>query len=247
MDFNCNDCGKSYNIDTDKLEAYRGRMVRFRCQSCRSITEISQLLAEADQVIPIEDFETPEAKSQKIVPILDTDQFSDDSLGFGIRSKMIFLFLFLPVFIFAGAIFLNDYHMEELRNLLVEARIGSEESGLSQEALADETTRALMEDQNDFKVNFIEKTYNIRTNNNILLMFALFVFSLSSVIFSFRITARIKILMEIADRISLGDLDADLKTMSGKDEITALADAFGRMQDSLRFSLKKLHRSKARR
>jgi HAMP domain-containing protein len=56
-----------------------------------------------------------------------------------------------------------------------------------------------------------------------------------------RLTKRIKSLTEIAYRISLGELKADVGIKS-KDEIGDLADAISRMQDSIRLSIERLRR-----
>jgi ABC-type amino acid transport substrate-binding protein/HAMP domain-containing protein len=58
-----------------------------------------------------------------------------------------------------------------------------------------------------------------------------------------RLTGRIKYLSGIADRISVGELDAEIKVES-KDEIGELAQSIARMQDSLRLSLDRLRRRK---
>jgi methyl-accepting chemotaxis protein len=56
-----------------------------------------------------------------------------------------------------------------------------------------------------------------------------------------RLTKRIKSLTEIAYRISLGELKAEVGIRS-KDEIGDLADAISRMQDSIRLSIERLRR-----
>ncbi|HVO84913.1 MAG TPA: cache domain-containing protein [Syntrophobacteria bacterium] len=53
----------------------------------------------------------------------------------------------------------------------------------------------------------------------------------------------IKELTNAADRMSLGDLNVEIKT-SARDEIGQLAEAIGRMQDSLRLSIERLRRRK---
>jgi methyl-accepting chemotaxis protein len=53
----------------------------------------------------------------------------------------------------------------------------------------------------------------------------------------------IKELTNAADRMSLGDLNVEIKT-SARDEIGQLAEAIGRMQDSLRLSIDRLRRRK---
>jgi predicted Zn finger-like uncharacterized protein len=56
-----------------------------------------------------------------------------------------------------------------------------------------------------------------------------------------RVTGNIKYLSEVADRISVGELDAQIGVRS-KDEVGELAEAISRMQDSLRLSIERLRR-----
>jgi predicted Zn finger-like uncharacterized protein len=56
-----------------------------------------------------------------------------------------------------------------------------------------------------------------------------------------KLSGRIKSLTEAADRISVGDLDAQIQIRSD-DEIGGLAEAIGRMQESIRLSLERLRK-----
>jgi predicted Zn finger-like uncharacterized protein len=56
-----------------------------------------------------------------------------------------------------------------------------------------------------------------------------------------RLAGRIKSLTEVADRISVGELDAEINITS-RDEVGDLAEAIGRMQDSVRLSIERLRR-----
>ena len=60
------------------------------------------------------------------------------------------------------------------------------------------------------------------------------------VIYSYRLSGRLKSLSDAADRISLGNIDAEIKEIKSKDEIEDLADAFSRMQASIRLAIKRL-------
>ena len=60
-------------------------------------------------------------------------------------------------------------------------------------------------------------------------------------IFGHRLTGRIKSLTDVAERISVGDLDADIPIRSN-DEIGELGEAIARMQDSIRLSIERLRR-----
>jgi methyl-accepting chemotaxis protein len=57
------------------------------------------------------------------------------------------------------------------------------------------------------------------------------------------IVSPIKKLTDAADRISVGELDVEVKIKS-KDEIAALGEAISRMQDSIRLSIERLRRRK---
>ena len=60
-------------------------------------------------------------------------------------------------------------------------------------------------------------------------------------LFGNRLAGRIKSLTEVADRISVGELDAVID-IDSKDEIGDLAEAITRMQDSVRLSIERLRR-----
>ncbi|MFW6415251.1 MAG: HAMP domain-containing protein, partial [Thermodesulfobacteriota bacterium] len=59
--------------------------------------------------------------------------------------------------------------------------------------------------------------------------------------FAHRLTNRIFGLADVAERISVGDLTAEIK-VKGRDEIGMLADSIGRMQQSVRLSIERLRR-----
>ena len=59
-------------------------------------------------------------------------------------------------------------------------------------------------------------------------------------IYSYRLSGRLKSLSDAADRISLGNIEAEIKEIKSKDEIEDLADAFSRMQASIRLAIKRL-------
>ena len=60
-------------------------------------------------------------------------------------------------------------------------------------------------------------------------------------IYGHRLTGKIRSLTEVADRISVGELGREIETKS-KDEIGDLAEAIGRMQDSIRLSIERVRR-----
>jgi HAMP domain-containing protein len=63
-------------------------------------------------------------------------------------------------------------------------------------------------------------------------------------LYAYRLTAKIKYLTDITDRISVGDLDAEITGIKSRDEIGELANAIGRMQESIRLAIKRLRERK---
>jgi HAMP domain-containing protein len=63
-------------------------------------------------------------------------------------------------------------------------------------------------------------------------------------LYAYRLTAKIKYLTDITDRISIGDLDAEITGIKSRDEIGELANAIGRMQESIRLAIKRLRERK---
>ena len=61
--------------------------------------------------------------------------------------------------------------------------------------------------------------------------------------YGYRLTRRIKAMTSVADRISVGELDASIP-IDSKDEIGELGEAVARMQDSIRLSIERLRRRK---
>ncbi len=68
-------------------------------------------------------------------------------------------------------------------------------------------------------------------------------FVVAGLVFTYgqRLSGKIKSLTEAADRISVGDLDAQIQ-IRADDEIGGLAEAIGRMQESIRLSLERLRK-----
>ncbi len=58
--------------------------------------------------------------------------------------------------------------------------------------------------------------------------------------YGYKLTERIKSLTYVADRISVGDLDAKVTGIGSKDEIGELALAIKRMQESIRLAIKRM-------
>jgi len=89
-----------------------------------------------------------------------------------------------------------------------------------------------------------EAAHQTKKTQNILLAIIGGTLVLIGVLVSFyghRVTKRIQYLTDAAERISVGDLDMDIKAQSN-DEIGDLGEAISRMQDSIRLSIERLRR-----
>ncbi|MBF0119997.1 MAG: zinc-ribbon domain-containing protein [Desulfobacterales bacterium] len=93
------------------------------------------------------------------------------------------------------------------------------------------------------KLNLYASEVTETTRNITLAIFigTLIIVGFTIAVYSHKITQAIKYLTIAADRISVGELDTEIKVTS-KDEIGKLAEAISRMQDSLRVSIQRLRR-----
>ena len=82
-----------------------------------------------------------------------------------------------------------------------------------------------------------------KTMQYILITFGVTLLLIGTIVFNYghRLTGKLKSLTEVTERISVGDLAAEIKTES-RDEIGELAEAIARMQDSIRLSIERLRR-----
>ena len=103
----------------------------------------------------------------------------------------------------------------------------------------DEFTLPVSSLEHDAQVT-TEKTRNFIIG---ILAGALIVIGLIVTIYSTSLSGKIKKLTDIANRISVGELDEEIKLKSS-DEIGALAEAISRMQDSIRLSIERLRKKR---
>ena len=82
-----------------------------------------------------------------------------------------------------------------------------------------------------------------KTRQYILIILGVTLLLIGIIVFTYghRLTGKLKSLTEVTERISVGDLAAEVETKS-RDEIGELAEAIGRMQDSIRLSIERLRR-----
>ena len=84
--------------------------------------------------------------------------------------------------------------------------------------------------------------FALRTRNIIIgiLVGTLILVGFIVFMYSYRLAGKLKHLTDVADRISVGDLDAELVDIKSKDEIGELSRAISRMQGSIRLAIKRL-------
>jgi HAMP domain-containing protein len=82
-----------------------------------------------------------------------------------------------------------------------------------------------------------------KTRNTVfgILLGTLILIGLVVALYGRLLTSRIRSLTDVAERISVGEMDAEIRITS-KDELGDLAEAIGRMQESIRLSIERLRR-----
>jgi len=102
----------------------------------------------------------------------------------------------------------------------------------------DEFTRPV----NDLKTRSEDSKNKIHATLWIILGATISLIGIIVAIYGYRLSGRVKSLADVARRISVGELNADIPRQS-KDEIGELAEAISRMQNSIRLSIDRLRRS----
>ena len=74
----------------------------------------------------------------------------------------------------------------------------------------------------------------------LVLVIAVVLTALSVVVYSYQLSGRLHALSQAADRISVGDLDAEIKETKSKDELGDLTTALSRMQTSIKLAMRRL-------
>lgn len=130
----CEECGKVYHIDPDKLDQYKGKSVRVRCGECGHVTQISNLLesaAEPEDDYAIADVPSmPSTEPGAEAAVDDTaarterirEEPSDIRIAgwLGLRGKMIILFLGIPILLMAATVFLAQQQLSTLASQITD-------------------------------------------------------------------------------------------------------------------------------
>ena len=121
----CEECGKKYRIDPSKI---KGKAASFKCRSCAHLIVVSK---------PEPPAEPPETESRPSLESITTtvDDGTTAAMaaagqapaksrvrtkGLGLRSKMLLLFMLVPIILMAGASLLYLWQLETMSNLLTQ-------------------------------------------------------------------------------------------------------------------------------
>jgi HAMP domain-containing protein len=126
----CEECGKKYRIDATKM---KGTAARFKCRVCTHVIVVSKpqsasaVTAVADFSATITEVETAEKQVSATAPKIELGPFATGRTqvrpvrkagAFNLRTKMLLLFLFIPLFLMTGASFLYLWQLEKMSALL---------------------------------------------------------------------------------------------------------------------------------
>ena len=244
----CEECGKKYRVDPSNI---KGKAASFKCHICEHV-----ILVLKKQLIPPQ----PDSKIKVTSATTIDDRLTVDGAdtkdgtptgdktkpgiqhrrkagGFGLRTKMLLLFLFIPLIFTAGLSLFYLRHFETTSRLLVQESSKIVTQLAKEEIVNISAATAMMRSQAEALANKA-RMIALRMLGVTLLLIGIIVF-----IYVHRLTGKIKLLTEVAERISLGELEMEVETKSG-DEIGELAEAIARMQDNIRLSIERLQRGR---
>ena len=126
----CEPCGKKYRIDASKI---KGTAARFKCRVCTHMIMVSkpQPASPAEKIADfsatITEVETAKKPDSKSEPEIKLDRPANGQTrvrpsrkkgAFNLRTKMLLLFLFIPLLLMTGVSFLYLWQLEQLSDLL---------------------------------------------------------------------------------------------------------------------------------
>jgi predicted Zn finger-like uncharacterized protein len=222
----CEECGKKYRVDPSRI---KGRAASFKCHTCRHVIvafKPRQISSENSHMPPRdalrkatsdERLAIDEKKETGGAPTADRGisraRHRQRPKGLGLTTKMLLLFLFIPIILMAGACLFYLWQFEILSRLL------------TQESTAIFTRLA----EKDILVALV-------IFGKTLLLIAIII-----IVYARRLTGKIRALTEVAERISGGELEAAVETKS-RDELGELSEAIAGMRDYMRLSVDRLRR-----
>lgn len=128
----CEECGKKYRIDVTKI---KGAAARFKCRVCTHMITVAkptadtQTAAATDLAVTETVTETAEKQTTTIEPDIEVERVVAEQAkvtpvrkrgAFNLRSKMLLLFLIVPLALMIGASFLYLRQLEQMSGLLTQ-------------------------------------------------------------------------------------------------------------------------------
>jgi predicted Zn finger-like uncharacterized protein len=115
----CEECGKKYRIDPSKI---KGSAASFKCRACTHVIVVSKpALPKMDSRPTLESITTT-IDDSSTTAVADAGQTSaktrSRSKGVGLRTKMLLLFMLVPLILMAGASLLYLWQLETMSKLL---------------------------------------------------------------------------------------------------------------------------------
>jgi HAMP domain-containing protein len=126
----CEECGKKYRIDATKI---KGTAARFKCRVCTHMIVVAKPPPDsppadaADLAVTATVAETVENKTPAVEPDIEIDRIAAERAkvksvhkagAFNLRTKMLLLFLVVPLLLMAGASFLYLWQLEQMSGVL---------------------------------------------------------------------------------------------------------------------------------
>lgn len=241
----CEGCGKKYRVDPSII---KGKAASFKCHACSHVILVAKPRKTSSPTTPkqmrkaisapaIDDRLASEgAEEVDATHVVDKGTLMvrqrHRARGFGLRAKMLILFLFIPAIIIAGISLFYLWQLETNSYLLVQQNTKivtklAEDEFIGLQRMMNSQLKAL--------------TGKARMLALAILGSAILLIGIVVLVFAQRLTGKIKALIEVAERISVGDLEMEVGIKSG-DEIGGLAEAMMSMQDNIRLSIEALRR-----
>lgn len=122
----CEECGKKYRIDEDKI---KGDSAKFRCKACNNVITVTKPAPKPytppspppppeEAAAGIEEEAPPAGKKEKRAKREKKEKATVKTKGLGLRTKMLLLFLLIPVVFIAAAGVLYIWQLNNLTSLL---------------------------------------------------------------------------------------------------------------------------------
>ncbi len=223
----CEECGKKYKIDPDKI---KGKGARFKCKNCNHVITVSKPQDKPQEPPTPPQMEESVARQEEKRPPKPEPEKEEGPTGkkagkrsgrkmkrFGLRAKMIVLFLMVPIVFMVAAAALYVLQLEELSAFITH-----------------ESSKLVTQMAEDSIAGTSRVVFFILGGTIILI-------GVIVSLYGYGLTRKIIHLTETADRISVGELETEIGIKSN-DEIGDLADAIARMQESIRLSMERLRR-----